>query len=71
MKIAEALGESGTLICIDLDEGALQEARSVIEKMKGLPKVHFIKLSRGENLSGQLEIQDIDAGKWNIPGFGF
>ncbi len=40
--IAKALGESGTLICIDLDQEALGEARVKIETMKHLPKVHFI-----------------------------
>lgn len=40
--IAKALGEKGTLICIDLDQEALAQAREKIEKMKGLPKIHFI-----------------------------
>lgn len=42
-KIAEILGENGTLICIDLDDIALGEARARLETMKKLPKLHFIK----------------------------
>jgi len=40
--IVKAIGEEGTLICVDLDQVALQEAREKIEKMKHLPKIHFI-----------------------------
>ncbi len=40
--IAKALGQEGTLICIDLDQQALAEAREKIEKIKNLPKIHFI-----------------------------
>jgi 16S rRNA (cytosine1402-N4)-methyltransferase len=43
VEIAKLLGAEGTLICIDLDQIALQEAREVIEKMKNLPKLHFIQ----------------------------
>lgn len=42
IEIVKALGEEGILICIDLDQVALAEAREKIEKMKHLPKVHFI-----------------------------
>ncbi len=40
--IAKALGTTGTLICIDLDQDALREAREKIEKIKNVPKIHFI-----------------------------
>ena len=43
IEIAKALGENGTLICIDLDQEALEEARRTLEKVKNLPKVHFIR----------------------------
>lgn len=43
LVIAEALGEDGVLICIDLDQDALQEARIVLEKIKKGPKIHFIQ----------------------------
>lgn len=43
IEIAKSLGEEGTLICIDLDQDALEEARTAIEKIKKLPKLHFIK----------------------------
>lgn len=42
IEIAKKIGESGTLICIDLDDEALREARERMEKVKGLPKIHFI-----------------------------
>ncbi len=41
--IAKTLGKEGTLICIDLDQDALKEAREKIEVMKDLPKIHFIQ----------------------------
>ncbi len=41
--IAKALSLKGILICIDLDQDALAEAREKIEKMKHLPKIHFIQ----------------------------
>lgn len=42
LEIAKAVGENGVLICIDLDQDALQEAREVLEKAKKGPKIHFI-----------------------------
>ncbi len=42
-EIAKKLGENGVLICIDLDQDALAEAREVLEKVKNGPKIHFIK----------------------------
>ena len=42
VEIAKMLGADGILICIDLDQTALQEAREVIEKVPDCPKVHFI-----------------------------
>lgn len=42
-EIAKRLGENGVLVCIDLDQDALAEAREVLEKVKNGPKIHFIK----------------------------
>lgn len=42
IEIAKAVGETGTLICIDLDQTALQEARENLEKLTKAPKIHFI-----------------------------
>lgn len=42
VEMAKRIGEDGVLICIDLDEDALREARENLEKIKGLPKLHFI-----------------------------
>ncbi len=41
-EIAKALGTDGVLICIDLDQDALAEAREVLEKIPNAPKIHFI-----------------------------
>ena len=43
IEIAKALGEEGTLICIDLDQDALTQARTVLEAITNGPKIHFIK----------------------------
>lgn len=43
LEIAKLLGENGVLVCIDLDQDALAEAREVLEKVKNSPKIHFIK----------------------------
>lgn len=42
-EIAKSIGENGVLICIDLDQDALTEAREVLEKIKNGPKIHFIQ----------------------------
>ena len=43
VEIAKRLGTDGILICIDLDQDALAEAREDIEKVSDCPKVHFIQ----------------------------
>lgn len=40
--IADQIGKNGTLICIDLDKDALQEARKVLTKGKARPHFHFV-----------------------------
>lgn len=42
IEILQALGGTGTLICIDLDQVALTEARVVLEKIVSDVKIHFI-----------------------------
>jgi 16S rRNA (cytosine1402-N4)-methyltransferase len=42
IEIAKRIGSEGVLICIDLDQDALAEAREVLEKVKDTPKIHFI-----------------------------
>lgn len=41
-EIAKTLGKEGTLICIDLDQEALAEAKKKLEAMKSKPTLHFI-----------------------------
>jgi 16S rRNA (cytosine1402-N4)-methyltransferase len=42
LRIAEAIGASGTLVCIDLDQEALAEAREKLGKLKDIPTLHFV-----------------------------
>ena len=42
VEIAKRLGETGTLICIDLDQTALKEAEEKLAQVKNAPKIHFI-----------------------------
>jgi 16S rRNA (cytosine1402-N4)-methyltransferase len=41
-EIAKVLGREGTLICIDLDETALIEAKQMLESMENPPTLHFV-----------------------------
>lgn len=41
-EIAKMLGAQGTLICIDLDQNALAEAKENVASVKNPPTVHFI-----------------------------
>jgi 16S rRNA (cytosine1402-N4)-methyltransferase len=41
-EIAKRLGKKGTLICIDLDQTALDEAKEKLEHLKDKPTLHFI-----------------------------
>lgn len=43
LEMAKAIGSEGVLICIDLDQDALAEAREVLEKIPHGPKIHFIQ----------------------------
>lgn len=42
IELAKKIGKDGTLICIDLDQEALAEAKSNLEKLKNSPKIHFV-----------------------------
>ena len=42
IEIAKRLREGATLICIDLDQVALREAQTTLEKIKSGPKIHYI-----------------------------
>lgn len=41
-EIAKVIGPNGTLICLDLDQEALQEAEDTISKLPDTPTLHFI-----------------------------
>lgn len=63
VEIAKLLGTEGILICIDLDQTALSEARTFIEKeVETPPKIHFIQ-SNFRNLPSilkDLKISHVD-----------
>ena len=42
IEIAKAIGKKGTLICIDLDQTALADAKKVIGSLKNAPTTHFV-----------------------------
>ena len=42
IEIAKAIGKTGTLICIDLDQDALLEAEKKLKKYKNAPTLHFV-----------------------------
>ncbi len=41
-EIAKLVGKDGTLVCIDLDQVALQEAQAKTSKLKTAPTLHFV-----------------------------
>ncbi len=42
IEIAKAIGKTGTLICIDLDQDALLEAEKKLKKYKNAPTLYFV-----------------------------
>lgn len=42
LEIAKALGKNGTLICIDLDQVALEEAKNKLDALEGKPTIHYV-----------------------------
>lgn len=59
LAIANHIGKTGTLICIDLDEDALEDAENLLEKLANPPKLHFIK-DNFRNIKTILESLSID-----------
>lgn len=41
-EMAHAIGKNGTLVCIDLDQDALDEAKEKLSKLKDVPTIHFV-----------------------------
>jgi 16S rRNA (cytosine1402-N4)-methyltransferase len=60
--IAKAIGPSGRLICIDLDQGALAEAKERIEKLQNAPTLNFVhsNFRHLQQILGGLEIGEVD-----------
>lgn len=61
-EIAKVIGVEGVLICIDLDQDALAEAREVLEKIPNPPKIHFIhsNFRHLESILKDLKIAHVD-----------
>lgn len=61
-EIAKAIGKSGTLVCIDLDEDALAEAKAKLAKLKTAPKIHFVhsNFRRLASILKELRIEKVD-----------
>ena len=61
-EIAKKLGSDGVLICIDLDQKALDEAKINLEKINNHPKLHFIHSNFRylTNILKDLNISEVD-----------
>lgn len=64
LEIAKIVGQKGTLICLDLDNQALKEAKIFLEKELGqnIPKIFYINdnFRNLKNILESLEIKKID-----------
>ncbi|MDQ5962453.1 MAG: rRNA (cytosine1402-N4)-methyltransferase [Patescibacteria group bacterium] len=70
IEIAKAIGKTGTLVCIDLDQDALAQAKEKLEGMKrGAPTFHFVH-SNFRHLMSILKKLDIDKVDGIIADFG-
>ena len=63
IEIVKAIGPAGTLVCIDLDEKALEEAQQKLSKIKNSPKVIYINKNFREikSILSDLQIEKVDA----------
>lgn len=59
IEIAKQVGKKGVLICIDLDQEALNEAKKQLAKLKDSPTIHFVH-SNFRHLSSILKELKID-----------
>ncbi len=61
-EIAKIVGKGGTLICIDLDQEALKEAKAKLGELKVKPKVHFIhsNFRHLKTILAELKITHVD-----------
>jgi 16S rRNA (cytosine1402-N4)-methyltransferase len=61
-EIAKAIGTSGTLVCIDLDQEALAEAEKKLSELKDAPTLHFVhsNFRHLRRILDGLEIKEVD-----------
>jgi 16S rRNA (cytosine1402-N4)-methyltransferase len=63
IEIVKAIGPAGILVCIDLDEKALEEAEQKLSKIKNSPKVIYMNKNFREikSILSDLQIEKVDA----------
>lgn len=62
IEIARLIGTQGTLICIDLDQVALSESKSLLTQLPNTPTLHFVhsNFRHLENILKDLGINQVD-----------
>lgn len=62
VEIAKLLGKKGTLVCIDLDEDALHEAKEHLATVTNAPTIHFVhsNFRHLANILKNLKIEHVD-----------
>lgn len=62
IQIAKAIGEEGTLVCIDLDQSALAEAKEILSAVKKGPTLHFVhsNFRHIKEILKKLDIEKVD-----------
>ena len=62
MEIAKLLGKEGILVCIDLDQVALAEAKKKLHELKDAPVVHFVysNFRHLKDILAKLNISHVD-----------
>lgn len=62
LEIAKRIGKEGTLVCIDLDQVALAEAKEKLEQLENKPTVHFVhsNFRHLKSILKDLAIENVD-----------
>ena len=82
IEIAKKIGKKGILICIDLDQTALSDAKKKLSELKNAPEIHFVhsnfrhiqtilKKLKIEHVDGILADLGISSEELDISGRGF
>lgn len=62
LEIAKQIGKEGTLVCIDLDQIALAEAKEKLDQLENKPTVHFVhsNFRHLKSILSDLSIEQVD-----------